>query len=151
MIMQLPPHDPADVAARDEAAATHERTGQALGRTELRLAARILRNLWGSTAARLVIREDVDEHEDTDIDALLLFDTNGELLWYSDNYASDYPGATDLDRTMSREAVGMIEGHLHSAYDAMNGSGQGLSVTEDDHFGFGWNLLELDIDAALNA
>lgn len=158
MILQLPAYDLAIVNARSVAAAEHTRTGEALGRAEMAAAAHLIRKLWGD-AARLLVAKDVDDDDHTDVDALVLFDQDGALLWFDwTTEAFDYPGAQALsdDRgrpltQMSHQLVAVIEAHLQDAYDAMQGVDGALGVADDDHFSPDKNVLVLDISAALAA
>ncbi len=156
-LLNLPPHDLADVNRRSVTQANLTRAAAAYSAAELALLSRTLRKMWG-TLGKVIFNKDFDDDGNTDITLLLLISTEGELIWFNSEHAYDYPGAEAIsdDRgrpyvELEQEAVNQIEESLQAAYDASDD----LPYAVDTHWieegldGELTNLLVLDVDKAL--
>lgn len=155
MIHKMPPYELTTVNRISVARATHTRAGWALADAELFASAEIIRKIWG-TAARLLVSKDDDGSGETDVTMMVLFDSEGAVLWFNPEEACEYPGTDAISNDRGRprddldsEVIYEIEEHLENAYDATGGTFGALDPVQDDVNFPGWNMLELNIEHAL--
>ena len=138
----------------------HEALSLDLARAEFAITAAIVRSLFGTLAARLLVDFREDVHGNHTIEALVLLDDSANPLWFNSESRYDcwdYPGADAVsdDRgrplvTLDGPVVDKITGHLEDGYEAYGGVSGPLDATSDKYFPDAENLLVLDIAAALD-
>ncbi len=161
MILGAPTADPAVDARRSELEKQRDAISAELAHVELRLAAGIVRHIFGTAAVWLKV--DKDEHDvyGTAITPLVVLDADHKPLWFnSDGNAYDsneYPGAQEVAddhgrpiREMDTDAQTALVGHLTAAYDATGGPTGAWFPTSDEFYGFDRNVLCLSIPAAFD-
>lgn len=155
MILGAPAADPDVIANRDQLLKRHTEIRAELAHVELRLAADIIRHLFGTAAVWLLADHDSDG---TDITPLVVLDGDGKPLWFNSSGGrhdgNDYPGAQDIAddhgrplREMDQAAQTALIGHLAAAYDADGVSGAWFAGA-DDFYGSDFNILTLSVPAA---
>jgi hypothetical protein len=160
MTLRLPQLDEAVTTHLRTLHAEHEKSGEAVARAEQTVAARIVREVWGDTAALLLVEKDIDDDDQTDITTLLVLDKGGTPLWFNPHSNRDcrhYPGAAEVagpagwpSLAVHHEVASTIDAHLGAAYDATEGLSWFLDSVSIAHFGYEVNTLILNIDDALN-
>jgi hypothetical protein len=161
MILGMALPDQATLDRRAELKQQRAQLSAELAHIELRLAADILRHIFGTAAVWLIVDKDSTDGIDTDINLMLVKDADHNVLWFNssgDRYdCNDYPGAHDIaddhgrpTREMDGQTQAALIKQLTAAYDAVGGVSGALFVTSDEHFGFDYNLLCLSIPAAFD-
>jgi hypothetical protein len=157
--------DPDITARRDELLKQQAAIGAELAHVELRLAADIIRRVFGTAAVWLLVDVDssdgVDNGTGIDINLLVVLDGDQKPLWFNSSGgrhdATGYPWAYGIADDHGRPATDMdnqtqaaLIGHLAAAYNASGGASGAWFPTSDEHYGFGFNVLCLSIPAAFD-
>jgi hypothetical protein len=161
MILGAPTADPAVAARRDELEKQRDAIAAELAHVELRLAADIVRHVFGTAAVWLKVDKDEHEQYGTAITLLVVLDADTQPLWFNSDGgrhdSNEYPGAHTIaddhgrpTREMDTETQAALVGHLTAAYDAAGGPSGALFATSDDFYGYELNVLCLSIPAAFD-
>lgn len=160
MLLTLPPAVTEPTNDLLNLRAEHELLGARLANAEYAAAAHVATSVWGD-AARLAVHIDLNDDGDTSCEILLVFGSDGELLWFNtdSNYhdCRYYPGADAIsdDRgnaadSVARDVLSTLQDHLERGYLAAGEKATGaLLDSEDDFFGPGEGAFELVIAAAI--
>jgi hypothetical protein len=154
--------DPDITARRDELLKQQAAIGAELAHVELRLAADIIRSVFGTAAVWLLVDVDNGDGNSIDVNLLVVLDSDQKPLWFNSSGgrhdATCYPYAFDVaDRDHVRPATEMdnqtqatLIGHLTDAYNAVGGPCGAWFPTSDEHYSPGFNVLCLSIPAAFD-
>jgi hypothetical protein len=159
--------DPDITARRDELLKQQATIGAELAHIELRLAADIIRSVFGTAAVWLLVDVDssdgVDAGTGIDVNLLVILDGDQKPLWFNSSGgrhdATGYPYAFDVAddhhvrpaTEMDNQTQAALTGHLAAAYNAAGGaSGAWFPGGGDEHYGFDFNVLTLSIPAAFD-
>lgn len=161
MILGTPAADLAITDRRDVLLKQRAAISAELAHVELRLAADVLRQIFGTAAVWLLVDKDSDDGDSTDINLLVVLDRNHQPLWFNSSGgrydSNDYPGAHDVAdghgrpyEEMAGEAQTALIRHLTAAYDAVGGVTGAWFPSGDDFYGLDFNVLCLSIPAAFD-